>query len=185
MLTIGNFHCFLVTAWEFGTDANGEARRYVSHDDLKRYWTSELISSVLQSCTHPSPIVDAIEKSFLRIFSILVFIDRPQYLKVFQRREITDANLPIPEHWPYKTDEGNDFQLALKDFYQNQWAFCPVELDNNIMYKRKLDNRQILPFMRERDRSAPDVHKIIISSPHSSYKQPTQVNFIPFVNITN
>ncbi|KAF2466682.1 kinase-like protein [Lindgomyces ingoldianus] len=172
-----HFRCALDTMKKFGTDGNGEVMRYVPYGDLKHYWSSERINSVLQSCTLPTSMVDDIYQRFLRIFSILVFIDRPQYLKVFRRRGINDENLPFSGHWPYRTNEGDDFQLALRDIYQNQWTFCPIEFGQKIMYKRKLETCQILPFVREQNLGAggfAECYKVRIHSSHSIFQEPVQ-----------
>jgi len=182
-----HFRCALGTMREFGTDGNGEATRYVPYGDLRRYWTSERIASVLQPCTVPSLMADDIYQRFLRIFSILVFIDRPKYLGVFQKRAINDEYLPISEHWPYKTDEGNDFQRVLNDFYQNQWTFCPIEIGQKIMFKRKLDISQILPFVHEQNLREQNLgaggqcYKVRIHSSHSISQEPVQASIIPYI----
>ncbi|KAH7378713.1 kinase-like domain-containing protein [Pyrenochaeta sp. MPI-SDFR-AT-0127] len=166
-----HFRRALSTMTKFGTDGKGHARNYVPSEALKRYWTSERLSWALQCCTLPDSMVDHIFQRSLRVFSILMFIDQPQYLQLFCRRGINDDHLPISEQWPYGTDERDNLQLALRSVYKNQWTFCPLELGQNIMYKRKLDTPQILPFAWARNLNTGGIakcYKVEIHHSHSA-----------------
>ncbi|KAJ4244270.1 hypothetical protein NW757_010629 [Fusarium falciforme] len=121
------------------TGVNGDNKNcpYVPPSRLKEYWTEETVQEVLDAC-HLRENVAKIMKSFPRVFSTLVYAGQPEKINLFIRRNTDDVHLPmfgLPPEWP----------PVLRKFLHDQWMFCPLEFSDDLMFKRELPIRQILP----------------------------------------
>ncbi|UPK95530.1 hypothetical protein LCI18_006465 [Fusarium solani-melongenae] len=122
-----------------GMSCSDQPCPYVPPSLLTTYWNRERIKEVLDSFNFHDD-VDSIIGGFLRIFSTLVYIRQPRLIAHFLRDNRSDHQLPfsssgILDDWPPE----------FGDFLEHQWMFFPVEFSNNLMYKRELHPRQILP----------------------------------------
>ncbi|KAH6869673.1 kinase-like domain-containing protein [Thelonectria olida] len=116
---------------------------YITRSALAEYWWEDRVREILNNCgihEHAHTIV----RSYLRIFSILVYIGMPQAIGLFTERQLRDDYLPIighPADWPDDLPNRD----VLHEFHDYQWAFCPLQFSDGYMHKRRLAPRMILP----------------------------------------
>lgn len=121
-----------------GVSGDNLPRPYVPPSLLKNYWDIEKVRQVLKDCNIEEDAT-RITIRFLRIFSTLVYLCQTRKIILFTSKNQDDVQLPI-EKLPYK------WTTVLTDFWDQQWMFCPLEFDkDDIIYKRELHTRQILP----------------------------------------
>ncbi|KAF4981161.1 hypothetical protein FZEAL_2995 [Fusarium zealandicum] len=127
-----------------GVNGYGKEAPYVPHSSLKEYWTEKRIQEILDSC---NPFIPAsasqILTKFLRIFSLLVYLDRPGDISLFTRKNIDDSQLPLadlPTSWPHE---------LITKISESQWRFCPLEFTSDHIHKRELPAQQVLPITYE------------------------------------
>ena len=127
----------------------GEKSCYISPSDLEGFWNDEMITSVLyEKHPHISADLSTIRTNYLRVWSILVHIGRPEFITDFIIKDQSDDhNLPLgPGDGPTVRTQGSAFSAALEEFRKKQWPFIPVEFRRgNTMFKRLLDDRHVLP----------------------------------------
>ncbi|KAK1764904.1 kinase-like domain-containing protein [Phialemonium atrogriseum] len=131
-----------------GIDGCGNEAWYISHSALKQHWEESEIAKVLD--LHQPPIAGCsrtIAESYLRVWSILVFIGRPEFTDDFISANWDDVHLPMdPNSGPYRRVPTPAFTAVLEGFRQSQWPFFPVQFTKDRrMHKRKLDKRCVLP----------------------------------------
>ena len=82
-------------------------------------------------------------KRYIAIFSILVWMKKPEKISIIKTLGIDDTNLPIDDRLIHGTGEQGvaDF---LPLFSKQQWKFCPLTLDSR-PFKRSLHPFYILP----------------------------------------
>lgn len=137
-----------------GLNGYGKEDYFVSEDALRDYWNEDRVSDVLWRAglhrqTLPPP--KSIIQSYLRIFSILIYITTPNlpslaYLSEFSQRGKDDHNLPFLEGIFPGTSEGTEVEA---EFLQFQFLFSPIVL-NPGLHDRQLDSRCVLPLTFER-----------------------------------
>ncbi|KAH8894516.1 hypothetical protein GQ53DRAFT_857922 [Thozetella sp. PMI_491] len=135
---------------------------YIPHVALQTYWKKTRIEEVSKAYRPLVPVkVDAVTDLFLRIFSILVYIDRVQYIPTFFKHQISDAQLPItsiPEPL-----EAPVYKEVLSGIREHQWLFHPLVLNYALLTDISLEPQHILPFLDEEEITVGDaahVHKI-------------------------
>lgn len=104
---------------------------------LREYWQIDKVRQVLEDCEIEA-IATRITTGFLRIFSTLVHLDQARKIILFTGLNRDDSNLPfwgLPHEW----------KESLEEFWDEQWMFCPLEFSKELIFKRKLHVRQILP----------------------------------------
>lgn len=188
-----DFHTWVGKSKSVGTDGLGNEAEYVSFEALKDYWQRTRISSILNACSHITPIqvpIDDIMARFLRIFSTLAYISttgspKLSYIKRFVEKDIDDHNLSFNSKPPAFSD-APDGQQTFDRFRANQWLFSPVILGPNRLQFRELLLESILPFkvdevLSGRDGESTTVKKIqidpscglsIVRTLHSSRTMP-------------
>lgn len=125
----------------------GEKSWYISPSDLEGFWDDEMINSVrYEKHPHISADPSTIRTNYLRLWSILVHIGRPEFITDFIRDQSDDHNLPLkPGGGPTVRTRCSAFSAALEDFRDKQWSFIPVEFRKGNMCMRHLDDRHVLP----------------------------------------
>ncbi len=131
-----------------GHDLAENPTPYVPLSVLKQYWTPANILSVLRAfAAYPDIDVSVIHRSYLRIFSTLVYA-KPEAVHnlpaLFIRRNLTDDKLPWssrPGEWPNETLFNDFFDLIAK----HQWQFFPFDFHPDRLYDHTIDNACILP----------------------------------------
>lgn len=149
-----------------GRDGNGNRRHYVPEKELVGYWTKPKVREISQAYTpHLTIKFDLVNKRCLRLFSILVYIDRVQYFETLQSK-ILDAQLPIVEDNLPQTLRLPAYREVLSDLFKHQWLFCPLVLDYAILTDLHLEVDHILPFCDEqklKDGDAAHIFKITVN----------------------
>ena len=144
-----DFEMFLEHGKNWGQNGQGTAAWYISFHRLEDYWNHSALDQWLNNAQHrPIPAnATNIVRSYLRVWSILVYIGRPDYIEDFMAEPWDDDNLPMkPDGGPSIGTKGTNFINMLAKFRENQWPFVPVRFETNrIMEKRHLDNRAVLP----------------------------------------
>ncbi|KAM7195740.1 hypothetical protein V8F20_007310 [Naviculisporaceae sp. PSN 640] len=141
---------------EDGPEAHPE--QYVPYSLLQGYWTQDRINQVLLAYAELTQNILAkdISSEFLRIFSILVYIDKGQlstYLDRFEKSKFTDSSLPLTD--TNKTSNGvilftnsSVDKDAFSEFQKQQFKFNHFHFTR--MNHLQLDSKMILPFQFER-----------------------------------
>ncbi|KAK7987402.1 hypothetical protein PG989_007717 [Apiospora arundinis] len=129
-----------------GLQCDGVKAKYVSREDLYKYWTCEKIREILRVS---GTIADSqtVRRNYLQVLSTLVdmqathHISALQYLRELISHDDHDATLP----WTMPRRGFRD-KVHFNLFQQLQWRFCPVAIDRDRpMNNRFLDHRAILP----------------------------------------
>ncbi|KAF4955730.1 hypothetical protein FGADI_4301 [Fusarium gaditjirri] len=128
-----------------GMNVEGNAAPYISLSALKRYFTTSHIDTIMRPWEpSPSDIATDIRSSYLRIFSILVYIGNADCIRWFTSNDLQDSDLPFDEsslqHKPSWSDA----------FLEEQWKFCPIMISADGNFKRSLSSKTILPVTYEK-----------------------------------
>lgn len=101
---------------------------------------------------------------YLVVFSILVWISKPELIAPFMSAEtrLDDTQLPIsftPVEWA-DVSQNIDF---LDDFKKAQWRFCPLTFDRRC-YMTKLNPYHVLPISNKRllDSNADEEDDVVV-----------------------
>lgn len=140
-----------------GLTGDGKEDFYVSEDDLRSYWKQDRIRDVLwRARVHQTlPPVTSIIESYIRVFSILVYIATPNlpslaYLYELNEKGSDDRILPFMEGCFPSTSEGKEVEA---NFLQFQFLFSPVVFGPGLLHGRDLHIRSVLPLTFERQLS--------------------------------
>ncbi|KAH7254888.1 kinase-like domain-containing protein, partial [Fusarium solani] len=120
-----------------GVDGHNQERPYVPPSLLELYWDIEEVREALDYCGIMENAAQIVTR-FLRIFSTLVYVGQTQKITLFTNRNRDDFDLPI-------LDPSFEWKTPLRDFWDEQWMFCPLEFSKELIFKRELHTRQILP----------------------------------------
>ncbi|KAK3331440.1 hypothetical protein B0H66DRAFT_467908, partial [Apodospora peruviana] len=150
-----------------GRDGNEEHKPYIPESALASYWTKLRVNEVCKAHTpHLTIKFDVVKKRCLRLFSILVYIDKVQYFEDFLEQKIWDGQLPIvPNNLP-QTLKAPAYKDVLAELLQHQWLFCPLVLDYAMLTNLRLEPEHILPFYdveKIKDGDATQVFKIKVN----------------------
>ncbi|KAK8048189.1 serine/threonine protein kinase [Apiospora phragmitis] len=129
-----------------GLQCKSSEAKYVSYDELHRYWTHEKIDDLLRTAGIHADI-KTVRQDYLQVLSILAKWQATSKYPVLHHlvdlitHENNDASLPWPDAPIGFTDKANFYQ-----FHELQWQFRPVVIDRHRpMFKRQLDPCAILP----------------------------------------
>ncbi|KAL3712888.1 hypothetical protein TMatcc_001590 [Talaromyces marneffei ATCC 18224] len=152
-----DFGCWVKENQKIGLNGYGKEDFYVSEDALRVYWEVHRVRDVFSEAgihrqTPPSP--ELIIQSYIRIFSILIYIATPDlpslaYLSVFSASGRNDYNLPLAGDIFPNTEEGRKVQAR---FLESQFLFSPVVFSPQL-HERELDSRHVLPLTFKRQLS--------------------------------
>ncbi|KAK3367594.1 hypothetical protein B0H63DRAFT_515424 [Podospora didyma] len=133
---------------------------------LAEFWTRDRVVDVL--CSGQQRIrgdIQEILDDYLVIFSVLVWIERPESINIFMSVEgsLDDTKLPIsftPIQWTHDPEN----KATLEVFQKSQWRFCPLTLDRR-RYKSTLNPFHILPITNKKlfdDDADEDVDDVLV-----------------------
>lgn len=100
------------------------------------------VQDILKAFHQNTALAKAIQKSYIRVFTILVLIQKAAYIVHFTSyNHLTDEHLPFRScnEWPEDTKEFFD------SFSNEQWKFCPLNLDKHGLNDTHLPDNTILP----------------------------------------
>jgi hypothetical protein len=142
---------FVSRTKQTGIDGTGKKAHFIASSDLAAYWSRHNIETVAYGLGHPLRVpVDVIEARLLRVFSLLVYVDRALLLEEFAMRNISDGFFPLykyPPQWPDDSPLHRELWELVKE---HQWLFFPLVITQGSMCNRHLRKRHILPIV-ERD----------------------------------
>lgn len=133
-----------------GLDGESNEVEFISPNKTKKYWTKRSENRIARAINHNINARPAtIEKGYLTIFSILVYISKTYLIKYFTSYGFQDQQLPLLDTRRFGTDPA--IVRDMEDFCENQWTFCPVLFFSHFpMDKRNIPSRQILPIKYEK-----------------------------------
>jgi len=150
-----------------GRDGNGNRKHYVPESELDRYWTKPKVNEISQAYTpHLTIKFDLVKKRCLKLFSILVYVDRVKYFDDLQSLKISDAQLPVVEDNLPQALRSPAYDEVLQVLYKHQWLFCPLALDYALLTDLHLETDHILPFHDEekiKDGDAAQIFKVKVN----------------------
>ncbi|KAL2680434.1 hypothetical protein Neosp_008035 [[Neocosmospora] mangrovei] len=145
-----------------GQDGTGRERpHYIPRYQLEAFWEAHNINAILRAYSvNKSKVV--IFQSFLCTFSLLVYVNKVDYLGWLVERDIKDATFPLetrPPSWPDTPPHLELFEAITK----SQWIFFPVTFEQYGLYNQLFSPQHIFPICTEELIKAGDiiqVHKI-------------------------
>ena len=166
-----NFRAHIDRSRETAITLGGEKRSFVPFGALKSFLTEENTRVLLRETTGSNHRIlpNKIVRNFLRVFSILVSIDKAIYLRLFYENpdRLADANLPFTN--------GHDWHEKCKpffsEFYAKQWEFCARKFHTDWMNDTLLDDELILPIIEMeclKSGNGSSTYRIKIHSEYSS-----------------
>jgi len=135
----------------YGQDGNGDRKAYIPVTELARYWDRKKVQAICKAFS-PEPLsisLDAVNPPRLRLFSILVYIDKVDHFMSFLEHNISDIYLPlinVPQLF-----QSPVYQEVINGLREHQWLFCPLVLEYAHLANVNLDARHILPFHYEEE----------------------------------
>jgi hypothetical protein len=149
-----------------GRDGAGNQRPYIPENELKRYWTKSRVHDVCKShAPHLTIKWEVVNQRCLRLFSILVYLDRAQYFEQLLERGLSDAKLPLTDSDVPQALRAPAFEDVLGSLLKHQWMFCPLVLDYALLTNLHLSTSHILPFREQEllaDGDAAHIHCILV-----------------------
>lgn len=141
-------------------------RAFVPITALRSYLTCENISKLLRSYHLPHHNWKTIQQDYIIIFTILISIGKVPYLQYFLEGR-SDA------HLPFRPSEAEDWHFECRKFFTEfsdaQWQFCAQNLEPNRLNGRRIDDKVILPFTKQRRiKHGKDVYEV---EAHPAYNQ--------------
>lgn len=125
---------------------------FIPYKRVQAYFTESrrihalLIALLPEKDVGQLPSTDTIKERYLRVFSILILINRGRFINHFVHHDILDdQHLPLesPSHsWPNSTEAG-----FFESFYQKQWLFYPAVFERHM--DRHLDENRTLPIVEK------------------------------------
>lgn len=141
-----------------------ETAHFLPLHELKGYWNNGRIREVCHSyrpALHTG--IDTIKSHSIRLFSLLVYVDKAQFLDLFSQNDVTD------DHLPYSTAPSflspPRCRDLVKDLLQYQWMFFPLVLDRTRLNDLCLQEDHILPFQHVEQLSnhlSSEVYKVTV-----------------------
>lgn len=123
-------------------------RSFVPISTLRRYLTDGRIRSILVSSHLDGSVYSQIRSSYLRVFTVLVCIDKLPWIGNFLADpRLSDTFLPFFHN--------NDWRASIRGFFQPfhdaQWKFCAQDLEpNRLNGQFRIDERVIIPIVDRR-----------------------------------
>lgn len=142
-----------------GRDGTGsEISHYIPHDSLEAFWEAHSIDAILRAYSVDKS-QHVIFHHFLRIFSLLVYIDKVDRLGWLVEHGAKDATFPLetyPPTWPNTPPCTKLFE----DITESQWIFFPVTFGQNELYNQVFSPRHIFPIYKEELMQSGDTVKL-------------------------
>ncbi|KAJ4227921.1 hypothetical protein NW759_004011 [Fusarium solani] len=145
-----------------GQDGTGCGRsHYIPRHCLEEFWEAHSISAILRACSI-NKSQNVIFQSFLCTFSLLVYINKVDFLGWLVERNLKDATFPLesrPSFWP----DTPSYDKLFEAITEWQWIFFPVTLEQHELYNQVFSPQYIFPICTEELIKAGDtiqVHKI-------------------------
>jgi len=130
-------------------------RSFVPYPKLQEYFQEphrirNLLQALFPELSEPPVGPERIQRSYCRIFSILLLICKGRYIRHFvQYGNLTDQHLPFhpnspPAFFPWASP-GHDFFAS---FCNTQWEFCAPKLEYDMI--KRFEDDEILPIISKK-----------------------------------
>ena len=124
---------------------------FIPKELLHRYLSRKNLLKLLSALHIPAGCLDSIENNLLRVFVILIQIERASSISSFvESSDVKDSNLPFHEKdiskWP---EDCHDF---FDEFYNRQWEYCVKKWGikgEDKLTGFKLPEKALLPIVNE------------------------------------
>lgn len=127
---------FIRMALILGTDSVSldMERPFIPFTALEEYWSRERMIEALGKPDVDLRDLKAIRQSYLRVFSILVLINKAESIYAFiQDSQLDDRHLPFKRVQPLPGWPGD--AVDFDRFYGVQWQFCPYTFDRTLSFR--------------------------------------------------
>jgi hypothetical protein len=144
-----DFFQFVRRKSQMGLDGDGKKALFISPVETEAWWRKRGEDRIPRALDRSIPArPSTILTGYITIFSILVYIGRTHWIPLFIRHGFQDKQLPILD--PERFGDDPTQMNMMRDFFNNQWRFCPVIFSNSLPFdQRTIDARQILPIKFE------------------------------------
>ncbi|KAM0814081.1 putative Kinase-like domain-containing protein [Seiridium cardinale] len=170
---MGTFIDFVNRRREMGINGLGDKHHFVPRPILYDYWDYQRIRDIFRLHGVPYAPPQTIIERYLGVLSTLVYIDRVQYLPLFQKKALGDAHFPAtryPSQWP---DESPSHREIWNAFLPAHWMFFPLELGREHLVSLQAPPERVLPWESEEVLLPGDAAKILkIEVPESCFDLP-------------
>jgi hypothetical protein len=132
-------------AFALSSHSQATKRPFIPDHVLHSYLYPVRIRELLRCYAQPEGDWEIVQQGYLKIFTILLVIDRAAYLQHFvEGFNLADTQLPFKH--PTEFPSGcSDFYEA---FYQAQWGFCALPLRRHWLNKTRWGDELIIPIVR-------------------------------------
>ncbi|RSL78453.1 hypothetical protein CEP51_008204 [Fusarium floridanum] len=133
---------------------------------LEAFWRDYSIKAILRAYNINKP-ENVIFQSFLCSFSLLVYIDKVEFLGWLVERNLKDATFPLeprPPFWP----DAPAYNSLFEAIAESQWIFFPVTFDKHELYNQVFGPRHIFPICQQeliKNGDTIQIHKIETNPP--------------------
>ncbi|CAG1976420.1 unnamed protein product [Fusarium graminearum] len=145
-----SFRQWIPSVSKVGVDGSGDNRSYVPATELETYWSEDKLPEIISAITPVMSVpLETIKAQYLRVFSTLVSLGRPEAIRHFLALGMSDGRLPLrlnelPVEWNHEFDGFIDKQWP---FYKEYCEFAQQEVvfkiykepRNTPLYKREAD----------------------------------------------
>jgi hypothetical protein len=130
-----------------GLDGREREAPFIMASKLVDYWNTHGIKGELSSLTNIRRREQF--EGYVIIFSILVYIGWPEFIKDFMRKKWKDDRLPFRKEDLSSSMSTSPTLEMVELFLENQWKFCPVSFfGHDLFIASELHPRQILPIAK-------------------------------------
>ena len=129
-------------------NADDPARRFMGPQELMQFWEEFPIEKIPAFHNYSSSEIQTIEKEFLRVLSIAVFIgfDLKRFRPVFLRGGLDDASLF------YHAEQLSELGAAANAFVDDQYMFKPEIIEQRTFnHPQRVPSKHRLPFIEKSD----------------------------------
>lgn len=125
-----------------GLNGNGEIVPWVPYSSLREYWGPVRLEEVLCHLI-PAPPISIVRDRYLRVFTILVLLNKVEYISQFTSHGLTDDYWPQSQaYWRWTPT----FEPFFDAFLSKQWTFFPLDFHRHNLIDRHIPCDRILPF---------------------------------------
>lgn len=130
-----------------GRDGDNREVPFVAHQKLEEYWESgDRIKAVLCHLDRAPPVRTIFAK-YLRVFTILVVLNKIEYITAFTSYGLTDDYWPQHYSFPGWPDT-SEYRDLFENFHRTQWTYFPLEFDRHGLINQIIPRQRILPIQR-------------------------------------
>lgn len=147
--TVDRFIRFVDSHWINGFNGHWKPAKYMTRKELLTYWDDHDDPREILHHFNLEYLTETVQKSYLQVFSTLVYIDKVPIIELFVRDNLKD------DYWPRETallDWPDPVRRQFwDDFSAQQWIFFPFSLSSGTNFGRRLPMECVLPIAEKND----------------------------------